>query len=274
MKNLILFFVLLLAGCSQQNENAQDIAFQVEMPASPPKVPSENGVKPASANDAAIPRKLIREGELAFETTNPENTRKQITTAAAANEAYIATDQQTKSYDRINYVMLVRIPAARFDSFINAATKGISHFDKKEIRVRDVTAEYIDSEARLKTKKDIENRYKQLLAKASSVADILAIEKELGAIRTEIEATEGQLKLLKDQVQYATLQIEFYTVSGGSSSFMQELGISFSEGWDNLRAFSLTMISIWPFLLIVPFLWFIFSRVRNRKVKQRSPEEV
>jgi hypothetical protein len=167
--------------------------------------------------------------------------------------------------DKVSYTLIVRIPASKFDSFLNSATKDVHYFDHKQIDVKDVTAEYFDVETRLKTKKEIELRYRELLKKASTIKDILSVETELGTIRTEIESAEGQLKLLADQVQYSTLRIEFYKITSTPAVFTYQLSSAFSKGWENLLMMLILAVDVWPFILLGIGLWFGYAKVMKRK---------
>ena len=70
---------------------------------------------------------------------------------------------------------------------------------------QDVTEEYIDITARLKTKKELEARYLELLKKANKVEEIVSIEKEIGNLRSDIESIEGRLRYINNAVAYSTL---------------------------------------------------------------------
>jgi hypothetical protein len=234
MKTIIVSLAILVcAACSgEQAKQAEYVAMEVEpAPVQDQVAPQPPAPIATAGTEAVVPRKLIKEGHIEFETSDPDQTRKQIMDASAAYVAYIASDRQSKFSDRLTYTMVIRIPATKFDPFLAAAVKGVDYFDRKEINVKDVTAEYLDHESRIKSKKEIESRYLQLLAKAPSVADILAIEKELGTIRTDIEATEGQLKFLKDQVQFSTLTVSFYKVTSTPAFFSGQVSSAFLQGW-------------------------------------------
>lgn len=211
-------------------------------------------------------QKLIKEGFVEFETSDVEKTKAQIMAATSANNAYISSDKQNNVADKVSNTLIVRIPASKFDSFLNSATKDVRYFDHKQIDVKDVTAEYFDVETRLKTKKEIELRYRELLKKASTIKDILSIETELGTIRTEIESAEGQLKLLADQVQYSTLRIEFYKITSTPAVFTYQLSSAFSKGWENLLTMLILAVDVWPFILLGIGLWFGFRKFTKKKL--------
>lgn len=266
MKILILLlpFCLLISCVGKQDQ--ESVAMNVDLMALPsPSQKASQGVNVDASKNAPV-KKLIKDGFVEFETSDIEKTKAQIMTASAANNAYIASDKQNSSADKISYTLIVRIPASKFDSFLNSATKDVRYFDHKQIDVKDVTAEYFDVETRLKTKKEIELRYRELLKKASTIKDILSIETELGTIRTEIESGEGQLKLLADQVQYSTLRIEFYKITSTPAVFTYQLSSAFSKGWENLLTMLILAVDVWPFILLGVGLLFGFRKFAKKKL--------
>src|SRR5690606_18336536 len=83
--------------------------------------------------------------------------------------------------------------------------------DYIKVNAQDVTEEYYDLETRLKTKKEVEARYIEILkSKAKTVEEILIAEDKIRYLREEIEAVEGRLRLLKNKVGLSTIQIEIY----------------------------------------------------------------
>lgn len=195
-------------------------------------------------------RKLIKEGQIEFETDDLSASRKTIFEAVKKHKGYIASDKEYKEPERKSSTIIIRVPANSFDSLLSDATKGIERFDSKNINVKDVTEEFLDIKARLKTKKELEQRYITLLQQAKTVTEILEIEKQIGQLRSDIESIEGRLKYLQNQVSLSTLTITFYESTPSHSEFGQKLKIGFKNGWDNLIQFFIILINIWPFILI------------------------
>lgn len=234
--------ILVLAACQgRPDAPSTDVSLM--------KIPSPEQEKPPHKS-GKNQRKFIRNGHIEFETDDAEATRKVILAAVKANNAFVSQDKENRSEDQVTYTMWVHVPADRFDLFLSSATKGVSVFRHKNISIEDVTARYADTESRLRTKREIENRYRTLLSRASTVSDILEIEKELGTIRTDIEATEAQFKTLNDKIDYSALQIVFIKPILTSNPFLRDVGDAFREGFANLRSFAVTLVSVWPFVLL------------------------
>lgn len=170
-----------------------------------------------------IERKLIKEGRLTFETDNCKTTKSIITAATKSLKGYISNDDEYSYGDRIQHQVVVRVPSDNFDSLLEKISQSITELDDQNISVQDVTEEYVDVQARLKAKKAVEQRYLDLLNKAHSVGDILQVENELARLREEIEATEGRLRYLKDQVSLSTLTITYYQITEKGFGFGKKL---------------------------------------------------
>ena len=244
MKHLIkylgLIILLTIFGCAQNADTPN-----MEMAGKEIVAPTTEQTSGETAN-----RKLIKEGRVEFETDNLNSTREIIFGAVNRYKGYVSSDQEFKSPGRKSNTVIIRVPADNFDNLLNDATQGVEKFESKEINVKDVTEEFLDIQARLKTKKELEQRYIDLLKQAKNVTEILEIEKQIGELRSDIESIEGHLKYLQDRVSFSTLTMTFYESIANETEFGQRFKNGFTNGWENLIWFCVVLTNIWPFLLI------------------------
>jgi len=273
MKKIVLYIgiVLLAVACNDKQEFAYDAnVLKHEDLSSKEMVASGNRMKSASIdrnNNVVVERKLIKTGNITFETKELEATRKTVLAVVNQYNGYVASDNQYKSEDRISATISVRIPARSFDLVLDGISKGVDKFDNKNIHISDVTEQFLDVEARLKTKKALEVKYLEILKKAKTVREILDVERELGKLRGDIEATEGRLKYLQSQVSFSTLSITFYKNNAGKEvGFGNKIGEAFKDGVENVKAFLVSMLSVWPFMIIL-FLLIFYVRKRMKRSK-------
>ena len=108
-----------------------------------------------------------------------------------------------------------------------------------------------------------------MLQKASKVSEILEIEKQLAAVREEIESMEGRLKYLQNQVSMSTLSIEIYTKtaldSGVTVSYGSKMWNAIKSGFNGISAFFIGLLYIWPLILILVALFFIIRKRLKKK---------
>lgn len=225
----------------------------------------------------SVNKKIIKEGDISFETTNVAKTRKQILTSLKQLGGYAENDSETVNGDenRKEYVLDIRIPAANFDAFLNSVSGSAVKIDQKNIRIKDVTTEFIDTKARLNNKLELEKRYVNLLNRAGKMRDLLDIEEKLTEIRSDIESTQSQLNYLSKQVAYSSLNITFYTTQptqvNARNGFGYKLKIALSNGFDILQSLFFGVIAAWPFIFVGTIAYFIFKRWRKqRKVVTES----
>jgi hypothetical protein len=298
MKNILFLLVFLVsfAGCKKAEEASEDqqtVAFEAisenadskvndsqDVSAAPPapKVDQVKWVKPvlASAQEIAtekIEQKIIKTGNVRFETNDLGATYMQLIIAVKKHNAIIQNDTEGKEYGSVFRKIIVRVPSKNFDAFLSDISKGVSYFDNKEISSQDVTEQYIDIDARLKAKKVLEARYLELLKKANKVSEMLEIEAQLSAIREEIEAKEGQLRYMQSQISMSTITINFYkTVAdegGGTISYGSKIWNAIASGFNSISSFFIGLLSIWPFLIILAVaIYYIRKNLRKKRHKK------
>lgn len=269
---LIALFFFAVLSCKNTDANtyaSEDVAIQaVKLPAKKMMAGAVGNSDAVNPENQIIAQKIIKNGNLKFESSNLETTYEQIKIAAKKGKATIQNDSEGKDYGTIYRRITVRIPSENFDTFIKDISTGVDYFDNKEISAQDVTEEYIDIDARLNAKKKLENRYLELLSKATKMSEMLAIEAQLSAIREEIEAKEGQLRYLQNQVSLSTVTIEFYKTvaeeSGVTISYGAKIWNALKSGFYGISSFFLTLLEIWPFIIIATAL-FYFIRKRFKK---------
>lgn len=213
--------------------------------------------------------KIIKTGTLRFETSNLDESFSAVKTAITKHKATVQNDLSGKNDALVFRNIIIRVPSASFDAFIADISRGVNHFDRKEISAEDVSEEYIDVQARLNAKRVLEKRYFELLGKATKVSEMLEIEHSLSEVREEIEAKEGRLKYLQSQVSMSTVRLEMYTnkpsESGATASYAGKMGNALKEGFNNIATFFLGMLHVWPFILIFVVGFFFIRRRFRRK---------
>ena len=266
MKNItkIIGFILFVAffGCKNNDEVSSNSNFG-EL-----KLTDDEQVISDSNIEIQIARKLIKNGEVDFQTENLSKTREDIFKSIRKYKGYPSSDTEYKNSYEVSNTITVRVPSENFDNLLNEITIGVSNFDRKEIIVKDVTEEFLDVEARLKTKKELEYRYLEILKEANTVTEILEVEKQIGELRSEIESFEGRLKFIENQVSFSTLKIKIYETISEQTEFGKKFKNGFKNGWENLILFFVFLVNIWPFIFIIIGIMILIRIWRKRKNKQ------
>ena len=266
---LLSFFVLLSCESTEydtiaSNSSSDTESFYDAGPESLEKIVSLEAPTPPS-------QKIIKTGNLRFETQDLAKTHQKILDAVRNAKGYVQRDNTGKNYNSLYHNLTIRIPSENFDTVIQTISDGVTYFEEKTISQRDVTEEFVDLNARLKAKRTLEKRYLELLSKAKDVKEMLEIERELSKIREEIEAREGRLQYLQNQVSESTISIYFYKItseSGVTVSYGSKIVNALKNGWNGISEFFLGLLHVWPFIILVVLGIFMIRRwIKKRKKK-------
>jgi hypothetical protein len=104
-------------------------------------------------------------------------------------------------------VISFMVPASKFDATIDALA-GLGKVQNEHISGQDVSAQYVDLQARLANEEAQRNAMIALLARAQSVSDIIAIQNQLGQITGQIEQLKGQIQYIEHNVAFSTITVQ------------------------------------------------------------------
>ena len=296
----LIAMALLFSACSAEkmSDRAASIPVAHSTPAasSAPIIaaPQSAGAKtvPAEFNpaDQALPpviptdRKIIRNGELTIELDYPDHAQRRITTIAESLGGFVVTSesQQTESHgqqSRLSVTVIVRVPSEKFAAAIEQL-RGLgsgAHILHEKISGQDVTEEYIDLEARIRTKKALEAQFMEIMKRAQKISDALEVQSQLAGVRGEIEQLEGRRRFLENQSSLSTITIQLQTpaplVATTTPGFWHNLREAFGDGLTTATEIILGLIRLAfvlapVLLLIVLPAWLVWRFALRRIVRE------
>ena len=153
-------------------------------------------------------RKLIRNATVELEIVSFDDAVQKITAFAKEERGYVATtNSQKQANGKLHGQVVVKILPENLDRFLQKI-RGLGELKNQTLGTEDVTKAYLDTDARLKNARVMEQRLIDMLkTKTGKVSDLLQVEKELSRVREEIEKMQGELKYWDSQVQFATVTI-------------------------------------------------------------------
>ncbi|MBK8998244.1 MAG: DUF4349 domain-containing protein [Myxococcales bacterium] len=178
-------------------------------PPAPAAAAAEPGTDPSK-----VVRKLIRNAELGMTVASPAEAQREAGKIAEQHGGYLASSEalSTRSEDGAepgSVRVVLRVSSDRLDAALDALRRLGKHVGNESIQSRDVTDEWVDVEARIKTQKQLEERYLEIAKSASRVEDLLAVQKQLAEVRGEIEKLEGKKRLMDHQIALSTVTVTF-----------------------------------------------------------------
>ncbi len=166
---------------------------------------------PAPAgSDLALPldRMIIHTAQLVLTVSDVESAvqavRALVTTTPGAR---ILAAQTRYENDQQVATLTLQVPAASFETVMSALRRLAQRVESEATSSQDVTDEYIDLTARLRTLRATEARLLALLERAQRLEDILVLERELAQVRSQIERLEGRQRYLAQRSDLATITV-------------------------------------------------------------------
>jgi hypothetical protein len=149
---------------------------------------------------------IIRTAQLTVVIQNLDSARAEVDKIVERYSGYVGDlTVSAPSNGARTLTATLRVPATQLASAI-AELKKLGRVESETQNGHDVTAQYVDLEARLSNSRNTEKRLLELLSnRTGKLSDVLEVETELRQVREEIERMEGERRLLAKQVEYATL---------------------------------------------------------------------
>ncbi|MCE5192871.1 DUF4349 domain-containing protein [bacterium] len=234
---------------------------------------------PAGDQLALTDRKIIFNANMSLDVTDAEKALGSCELLAARYGGFVAESSLVKSDTRVIATATLRVPADKTDQLVSDLA-AFGTVTSRSSGSQDVTSQYIDIQARLKVLWAEEEQLVSFLKKTTDVKDMLAVEDQLAAVRTEIEQYEGQQRYLDTATSLATVTVQlvqttgaFVTPRGFGSAFMRSL-VGFEHG---LAAFWTWLGGAIVFILFYGLLlwavtWTVMRIVRRRGHRSQPPQ--
>jgi len=226
-----------------------------------------NNADAAQVAAAAADRKIIKDAELTIEVPSPGEAQRTVTSIAESHGGFVVNSEtkQTENADvakrTLEVKLIARVPANQFDATLGAITKLATNIVHQNVSGNDVTEEFIDLEARIRTQKALEVQFLQIMKQAGKIPDALEVQRQVADVRTEIEKLEGRKRFLENRASLSTITVNIKTpmvIVVSTSGFGRNLREAVSDSVDVATAivlfftrFVIVMIPI-VVLIILP----------------------
>jgi Domain of unknown function (DUF4349) len=160
--------------------------------------PSASEGSGASVQQAPANVLLIYNAQLVAQVDHVPAGIDQVIEAATSIGGFLAS--------RTDSSVTVRVPVARFREALGRV-EALSTVTSRNVQTEDVTEAFHDLEVRLTNLRSVQTRLQQFLARASSVTDALAVERELERVGQAIDEIEGRMRFLTNRAAFSTITV-------------------------------------------------------------------
>lgn len=244
-----------VAGGSGAGQVAPDIAPQ-------PVPPSRPGTPPKLVRSADVDVEVRKGGfSRAWASAN------QI---AARHGGYVSNSSTEQVKGRLaRGSIIVSVPATKLDAALRDFGR-LGTVLRSTQTSADVAAQFVDTDARLRTLRAQETQLVALLDRANSLSEILEIRSQLNAVRGEIEQLQAQREFLQGQVDFSTITASIH--EAGVDAVDPSQPGRLESAWDaalttgarTLAGILVVLAVLIPLALFAALIWGAVRLVRSR----------
>ena len=288
----LLLALTMLAGCGASSSPAmKQEAMEYAMAETAAMAPGAiTGASDTVTQEVSTDQKLIKRVNMDAETEDLEALLPQLLAEISALDGYVESQEifngsSYASYRHRNARLTIRVPAENLNGLVQQV-KGASNVVSYNESVEDVTLAYVDMETRILVLETERDRLLELMEQAETMSDLLEIEARLTDVRSSLESINSQLKVLQNQVSYATIELYINQVKAYTEveeqTVWQRIGSGFKKNLQNIGEdlvdFFVWAITYSPQLILWAGIFAVVIIVirrsfRKRKVKKAPKEE-
>ena len=244
---------------------------------------TENGVN----LDPEKGRLLIRTVSMSAETKDIMSVKNDIESQVRSAGGYIENSSMSgtgKNRDLRVVYYTIRVPADKIDELITKVGNSCTILSSSE-NTSDVTLEYVDTKSRVESLRVEYDQLLKLLGQATDLDNIIILQNRLTEVRYQIESAESRIRVLENQVEYATLNLSITEVLEDTVieephivTYGEKVADQFKDMWEGTVEFFqdllLGLIAAIPFLVFMAIvggivLIIVFS-VRKKRRKREA----
>jgi DNA repair exonuclease SbcCD ATPase subunit len=249
-----IFFLIVAASCGgramEETGSAADSASGQNQMAQLNQMPKNDLYSDGKAS-------LIKTVNYRFEVDNVKRTTDAIIQSIRKYPAYVSSSSLHLENPLLENKMAIRIQNEYFNDLLQEIDLQARFVNYRDVSTQDVSKDFVDLESRLKTKREVEARYMEILRKkAGTIEELMNAEQQIGELHEEIEATISRINFLKDQVSYSTINLEFYqTISqeikaSSGPGIGEKFGAALAAGWNGLVNMAIAVTYLWPLIIV------------------------
>ncbi len=177
--------------------------------------------------------------------------------------------------------LTVRVPERLFDSALKRFA-ALGHVQSVSTSSEDVTAQYVDLQARLRHFSAVERRLVGFLGETTNVNQMLTVQDRIDAVQLTIEQLSAQLKSLREMTAYGTLSIYLREKDSAQPAITHSSDTFGGTFWNSVtllghgaRVTGLVLTALLPFIVVFGaaglVVWYAIRRLRRGRRQPAQP---
>ncbi|MFE0589452.1 DUF4349 domain-containing protein [Micromonospora echinospora] len=224
-------------------------------------------------------RAIVYTGSVRVQVDDVDRAAQDTVALVTAAGGFVGGDERRGVDENARAQLELRVPAARFTGVVDGIAK-LGEQQWREIRTEDVTEQTVDLDARITTQRARVESARRLLARASSISDLVQLENELGRREADLASLEAKKRRLADLTALSTINVSLVTENTRTGD-TDETGFlaGLASGWrtflDSVTVLVTVLGALLPWLVVlavpVVLVWRLVRRRRRRRAAQVVP---
>lgn len=164
---------------------------------------------------ATITQRVVQTGSVTLVVAPAQvaATLDRVQTAAGGLGGYVQDSSSSPVGPDPNGTLTVRVPVAQFDTLVSAVQQ-LGKVASVQESGQNVTGQYVNLAAQIAALQVSRSAYLAILAKATTIGDILAVQQQVDSVQQQIDQLQGEQNVLADTSANATLTVDVGTSVG------------------------------------------------------------
>jgi len=160
-----------------------------------------------------VQTKIIKNGQLSVEVDVYTEAIQRVERIVGQHGGFLAdVNTEEQAGGALSGQLVIRCTPESFEGLF-AALKTLGRVESENAKAADVTAEYVDVEARIHSLRIAEQRLQELIKSKSFVdkmSSLLEVEQEMTRVRSQIEQHQGRLRVMQDRIAMSTITMTLH----------------------------------------------------------------
>lgn len=192
---------------------------------------------------------------------------------------YVSSEDKSVYDSSSSCTLVIKVPAEKLDSFVDLIDAN-STVTSQQVNSDDISAQYVDTEARIKSLEAEQESLLKLIEKADNLDSIIQLQKRLSEIRSDLDSYKSTKKIMDNQIEYSSITIyinEKERTVKNDGSFLSEVKEKFLNSvysiGDFFRGFAIGILGGSPYIVIIAIVAVIVFKIYKKKNKKKSEKE-
>jgi hypothetical protein len=201
-------------------------------------------------------RKIVQTASVRLQVKAVSESLGEVAAIATSAGGFVANSNFAYQGEQQVATITLRVPAQAYQETLAKVRALGAKVDSETSNASDVSEEFSDLQARIRTLEATEQQLLQLLGQARNVNEVLQVQDRLNSVRTQIEQARGRIQLLEKLSDYATISVHLSPLAppvkadGGV-----DLGAEIAKAWEDSLQFLATIAA--AVLTVIVFSWWL-----------------